>query len=122
MGEKQNPNEEFKKYYRTKPYKEIKQDLLEQNERNGTIGKYYTDLIEDYMDMWVTKCLLIKDIKERGVKVEYNNGGGQKGVKKNESVDQLMKMNAQMLKLLSELGIKPSKMDGDIDDDEDEEM
>jgi len=61
------------------------------------------------MDMWVTKCLLIEDVKERGVKVFYNNGGGQSGYKKNDSVDQLMKINAQMLKLISELGIKPEQ-------------
>ncbi len=109
-------NREFKKYYRSKQYKEIKQDLLEQNERNGTTGKYYIDLIEDYMDMWVTKCLLITDIKDRGVKFEYNNGGGQKGIKKNESIDLLIKLNGQMLKLLTEIGIKPSQQDGDFND------
>lgn len=110
-------NEIYKKYTRLKLYKEIKKDLLDQLDRSGTVGKYYTDLVEDYMDMWVTKCLLIEDIKDRGIKVFYNNGGGQTGYKKNESVDQRMKLNAQMLKLLSELGIKPSQ-DGDIDEDE----
>jgi hypothetical protein len=116
MSEEKITNDEFKKYYRAKLYKEIKKDLLDQNERNGTIGKYYVDLIEDYMDMWVTKCLLIKDIKERGVSVEYNNGGGQIGIKKNECVDQLMKINAQMLKLLAEVGIKPAQAGGDEDE------
>lgn len=109
-------NEKYKKYTRTKLYREIKKDLLDQLDRNGTIGKYYTDLIEDYMDMWVTKCLLVEDIKERGVSVIYNNGGGQSGHKKNDSVDQRMKINAQMLKLLSELGIKPAQAGGDEDD------
>lgn len=112
-------NELYKKYTRLKLYKEIKKDLLDQLDRSGTVGKYYTDLVEDYMDMWVTKCLLIEDIKDRGVKVYYNNGGGQSGYKKNESVDQRMKLNAQMLKLLSELGIKPSQ-DGEPNDDNEE--
>jgi hypothetical protein len=116
MNEKAKTNDDFKKHYRSKLYKEIKNDLLNQNERNGTLGKYYIDLIEDYMDMWITKCLLISDIKERGINVEYNNGGGQSGIKKNESVDQLMKMNAQMLKLLAELGIKPAQSGGEDDD------
>lgn len=109
-------NKDFEKRYRSKLYKEIKKDLLDQNERNGTVGKYYTDLIEDYMDMWVTKCLLIEDIKSRGVNSEYNNGGGQKGIKKNESIDQLIKLNGQMLKLLTEIGIKPSQQDVNFDD------
>lgn len=110
-------NDIYRKYTRLRLYREIKKDLLDQLERSGTIGKYYDDLVEDYMDMWVTKCLLVDDIKERGVRVYYNNGGGQAGYKKNESVDQRIKLNAQMLKLLSELGIKPSQ-DGDLDDDE----
>lgn len=112
-------NELFKKYTRLKMYRDIKRDLLDQLDRNGTVGKYYTDLVDDYMNMWITKCLLIEDIKDRGIKVYYNNGGGQSGYKKNDSVDQLMKLNAQMLKLLSELGIKPSQ---DGESDEDEEM
>lgn len=112
-------NETYKKYTKLKLYKEIKNDLLEQLDRNGTVGRYYVDLVDDYMDMWVTKSLLVEDIKQRGVRVYYNNGGGQSGYKKNESVDQRMKLNAQMLKLLSELGIKPSQ---DGESDEDEEM
>lgn len=70
------------------------------------------------MDMWVTKSLLVEDIKNRGVNSEYNNGGGQKGTKRNESIDQLIKLNAQMLKLLAEIGIKPSKQDVDSNDEE----
>ena len=97
-------------------YSEIRQDLLDQLERNGTIGKYYADLVDDYMDMWVTKCLLVDDIQTRGVIVEYNNGGGQSGAKKNDSIEQRIKINAQMLKLLDSIGIKPSQMDGEPDE------
>lgn len=97
--------------------KEIKQDLLDQLDRNGTTGKYYIDLVDDYMDFYDTKEKLIKDIKERGVTCKYQNGENQWGYKKNDSVDQLLKVNQQMLKLLDALGIKPSQ-DGDVDDDE----
>lgn len=97
--------------------KEIKQDLLDQLDRNGTTGKYYIDLVDDYMDLYDTKKKLIKDIKERGVTCKYQNGENQWGYKKNDSVDQLLKVNQQMLKLLDALGIKPSQ-DGDVDDDE----
>lgn len=86
----------------------IEQDLLDQLERNGTVGEYYTDLIADYMSLWQTKEMLYKDIDDRGVSVIYNNGGGQSGFKKNDSVDQVLKVNAQMLKILDALGIKPS--------------
>jgi len=113
---KDTRGEDVKHIMRTDKYKNIKQDLIDQLERNGTVGKYYEDLVNDYMDMWVTKCLLVEDIQNRGVVVEYDNGGGQKGKKKNDSVEQRIKVNAQMLKLLSEIGIKPSQAGGEDDD------
>lgn len=106
------PNIKTKRLLNSELYAEIKRDLIDQLERNGTIGKHYVDLISDYMDMWVTKCLLIEDIQRRGVTIKYDNGGGQKGVKKNDSIEQLIKTNAQMLKILSELGIQPSQQLG----------
>ena len=103
----------------TKKYKDIKKDLLDQLDRNGTVGEYYIDLIDDYMDFYETKTMLIVDIKTKGVSVKYDNGGGQSGYKKNDSVDQLLKVNAQMLRLLNALGIEPS---GGEDNDDNEEM
>lgn len=97
---------------------EIKSDLLDQLERSGVFGKYYIDLVDDYLNLWQAKTMLIADIDERGVVAVYNNGGGQSGYKKNDSVDQLLKVNQQMLKLLDSLGIKPSRQGGDKDDGE----
>ena len=111
-------NVKTKRYLQSELYQEIRKDLMDQLERNGTIGKYYTDLVNDYMDLWVTKSLLVDDIQQRGITILYNNGGGQKGRKKNDSVEQRIKVNAQMLKLLSEIGIKPSQQDGDGDDED----
>src|SRR3712207_1831096 len=87
--------------------KEIKEDLLNQLKMNETYGKHYEDLVNDYMALWDIKNRLIEDIKERGVSVEWNNGR-QVGKKKNDSISELNKTNAQMLKILSELGLKPS--------------
>ena len=97
---------------------EIKKDLVDQLERNGVYGKHYLDLVEDYMSLWEIKNKLIKDIKERGVSTKwetYNKDGEvvQSGYKKNESIAELNKTNAQMLKILNELGLKPSRTDGD---------
>lgn len=92
---------------------EIKADILDQMERNGTTGKYYTDLVDDYMSLWHTKNMLIEDIENRGVTTTYKNGENQYGTKKNESVDQLLKVNMQMLKIIDALGIKPSQTVGD---------
>ena len=95
---------------------DIKKGLIDQLERNGVFGSHYLDMIDDYMSLWDIKNKLIKDIRLRGVSVEWNNGGGQHGFKKNDSVGELAKINAQMLKVLNELGLKASMaawIDGD---------
>lgn len=95
-----------------KLYDEIKKDLLKQLDSNGTYGKQYEDLVSDYMELWNIKNNLIADIKERGVAIEWSNGK-QHGMKKNDSISELNKTNAQMLKILSELGLKPVPQEDD---------
>jgi len=58
------------------------------------------------MEFWVTKCLLEDDVRTRGVMVTYNNGGGQKGKKKNDSVELKIKVTQQMTAILDKLNIK----------------
>lgn len=99
-------------------YTSIRKCLMEQLLRQGNDKKCFEDLIEDYMNMWLAKELLNNDIQERGIRVKYDNGGGQAGWKKNESVDQMMKLNAQMLKLLAELKITVSAGSGGGEDEE----
>ena len=43
---------------------QIEKDLLDQLERNGTVGEHYKDLVGDYMSLWDTKNLLAADIKK----------------------------------------------------------
>lgn len=94
---------------------EIMQDLLKQLADNDIYGKHYEDLVSDYMEMWDIKNDLISDIKERGVAIPWSNGK-QEGIKKNDSISELNKTNAQMLKILSELGLKPVPQADDDDD------
>ena len=100
--------------------RKIKQDLIDQLERRGVYGQQYLDLINDYMALWEIKNALIKDIKMRGVAVEYQNGQHQWGIKKNDSIAELNKTNAQMLRILQELGLRATDIDGAGDDDDDE--
>ena len=51
-------------------------------------------------------AFIIFSIEENGVTIIYNNGGGQQGQKKNDCVPELYRISAQMLKLLSELGLR----------------
>lgn len=95
----------------------IKQDLLDQLERNGTTGKYYTDLVDDYMTAWDTKNQLAADIAKRGAVVDYVSNTGQTNKRKNESVGEFLKTNAQMLKLLDCIGIKPAQVEVDLDEE-----
>lgn len=94
----------------------IKQDLLDQLERNGTAGAYYVDLIDDYMEMWDTKNKLTEDIRTRGVTVEIVTSAGS-NPRKNDSIGEMVKLNAQMLKLLDCLGVQPTQSRGDDDGD-----
>ena len=101
---------------RTKTYKRIKTSLEEQLERSGNDSSYFLDLVDDYMKMYVIKELANADIMENGTTVEWRNSENQFGRKKNDAVDQVLKTNAQMLKLLDMLGIKPET--GAMEDDE----
>ncbi|HID0883027.1 TPA: P27 family phage terminase small subunit [Clostridium botulinum] len=117
---KTNPKKGAKLQQLQELAKEIKKDLLKQLEENETYGKHFEDLINDYIALWDIKNRLIADIKERGVSVEWNNGK-QAGKKKNDSIPELNKTSAQMLKILAELGLKPSPKENGSDND-DEEM
>ena len=102
--------------------RDIRQDLIDQLERNGVYGSHYLDLIEDYMELWSIKRKLIIDIKKRGVTTKYQNGPNQWGYKKNDSIAELNKTSAQMLKILADLGLKATDFEAADDDDDDWEM
>ena len=84
----------------------IKKDLMAQLEERGMTQTYYKSLVDDYISLWDVKNELIKNIEENGVMIEYKNGANQYGTRKNDCVPELTKVNGQMLKLLSELGLR----------------
>lgn len=98
-------------------YKTIRRSLLDQLERGGNDVPHFKDLVEDYMKMYVIKELASHDVQTRGTFVEWSNSETQYGSKKNDSVDQVLKTNAQMLKLLDMLGIKPDASTAGDDDE-----
>ncbi|WP_347450711.1 P27 family phage terminase small subunit [Acetoanaerobium noterae] len=85
---------------------QIEEDLLRQIEEKGLLQQHYRSLVADYIAFWQTKNMLIADIRDRGVSVGWDNGGGQTGVKKNDSVAEVVKVSGQMLKILQELGLR----------------
>ena len=100
--------------------KAIKNDLMSQLKAAGNTGKYYLDLVDDYMRLWDIKNSLFGDIEDRGVVTSYNNGGGQSGMKQNDSVFSVLKVSDRMTKILNELGIKPSTTSVVMLDEDDE--
>ena len=104
------------KIRKTKAYRSIRRSLLEQLERGGNDVPHFIDLVEDYMKMYVIKEMAAADVATRGTFVEWSNSETQYGSKKNDSVDQVLKTNQQMIKLLDMLGIKPET--GTMEDDE----
>ena len=46
-------SEDVKRITRSKLYKEIEKDLRDQLEANGTFGKFFDDMISDYMAMYI---------------------------------------------------------------------
>ncbi|MGM0863383.1 MAG: P27 family phage terminase small subunit [Bacillota bacterium] len=92
--------------------KRIETDLTKHLKNKEIKGTHYEDLVQDYLAMWDLKNKLIDDIEEKGVKVS-----GMHGPKSNPSINDLNKTNAQMLRILSELGLKAAPdEDGDDDD------
>ena len=96
---------------------QIRTDLLNQLEENGTYGKQYEDLVEDYMRLWDTKNELFKNIKENGVSVKWQNSEASFGYKKNDSISEAVRVSAQMLKILHTLKLTPGNKVGDDDGD-----
>ena len=85
---------------------EIKESLIKQLELRGMSADFYKDMIEDYVYYWSLKKKLISDIKQKGLRYKTINGNGVEVEKANESVVNLQKTTATMLKILADLKLK----------------
>ncbi len=79
--------------------KEVRKSLVEQLKRKGADIELFTDLVDDYMEMWDLKEMLIADIRYTGLRTSDG--------KDNASPKQLPIINRQMLSLLKTLQIAP---------------
>lgn len=85
---------------------EIKESLIKQLELRGMSADFYKDMIEDYVYYWSLKKKLISDIKSKGLRYKTINGNGVEVEKTNDSVVNLQKTTATMLKILADLRLK----------------
>lgn len=86
--------------------KDVKMSLIRQLELRGMSAEFYMDLVNDYIYYWSLKKKLIADIKSKGLRYETVNGNGITVEKTNESVVNLQKTTATMLKILADLKLK----------------
>lgn len=86
--------------------KDVKMSLIRQLELRGMSAEFYMDLVNDYTYYWSLKKKLIADIKSKGLRYETVNGNGMTVEKANESVVNLQKTTATMLKILADLKLK----------------
>ena len=90
----------------------IREDLLNQLQDQEKFGKHFEDLVEDYVYNVGLKIKLQNDIDTKGIRYKVPTGNGHSAIKPNESIINLHKTNAQMLKILSDLDLKePEKYD-----------
>lgn len=86
--------------------KAMKESLIRQLELRGMNAEFYMDMIDDYVYYWSLKKKLITDIRAKGLRYETINGNGVTVEKANESVVNLQKTTATMLKILADLKLK----------------
>lgn len=95
----------------------IRDDLKKQLQSSNKTGKQFDDMIEDYIFFVRLKEDLQHDIDENGIRYPARTGNGYLTDKPNESVGNLLKVNAQMLKILQDLELKepeePEEGEGD---------
>ena len=84
----------------------MKESLIRQLELRGMNAEFYMDMIDDYVYYWSLKKKLITDIRAKGLRYETINGNGVTVEKANESVVNLQKTTATMLKILADLKLK----------------
>lgn len=90
----------------------IKIDLQNQLESQGKFGKFFDDLIDDYLFLVKLKEDLQNDINLKGIRYDCMTGNGYATEKPNESVQNILKVNGQMLKILQDLDLKAPSEDG----------
>lgn len=81
----------------------IRDDLQAQLRSQEKNGKYYDDLVNDYIYYLELRTKLKKDIRDKGLRYKTTNAAGKEIEKSNESIVNITKVTSLMLKILSEL-------------------
>lgn len=98
--------------------KQIREDLKNQLIEQNKFGKHFESLVEDYINLEKLKRKIQKDIDKNGLRIKLKTGNGFESEKPNESVQNILKVNGQQLKILQDLELKtpsqtPKEGEGD---------
>lgn len=119
-NEKNKRKQQREKQKRQKIIKEkadtIREALKDQLTNQNKYGEQFDDMIEDYIFLVNLKEELQYDIKDKGLRYSSMTGNGYMIDKPNESVQNLLKVNGQMLKILQELDLKAPDEEGEEGD------
>lgn len=94
----------------------LKKSLITQLEEKNAKTDYNLALVDDYIKLWKINKELHKDVKERGAKIITYNSKGCKIVKTNESLTDIQKNEATMLKIYQSMKLQDPVMRGSTDD------
>lgn len=101
----------IKKYAKTiknpteKDFINIANDITKQLEKLSKFGKFYDDLVNEYLYLLSIRESLKEDIRDKGLRYNFVNGNGKEQEKPNESVTNLIKIEQIMLKIINDLEI-----------------
>lgn len=94
----------------------LRKALVDQLKEKNIMTDYNLSEVEEYIRYWKANEALFNDINERGVKVTTYNSSGCEVIKTNESLNDIQKNTAAMLKIMSTLKLQAPVMKGSSDD------
>lgn len=104
---------------KSKWHLDIRKDLIDQlGKRYSEVGKALMDQVDIYMTLCELARKLRQDIENRGTKVEVITSRGIKNIKTNDSLIDLQKTSAQMIKIRQQLHLdEPAAETDDLEDE-----
>lgn len=87
----------------------IEKSLKEQIKLKKADVYHFLKLIEDYCSLFEIQEKLKNEVKEKGVTIITYNSKGLEVEKINPAITEITKVNNQMIKILSVLGISPDE-------------
>lgn len=87
-------------------YALIKSDFNNQLLEQNKFGYQYEDLLNHLMYLIKLKDVLQLDIDKKGIRMKIQTGNGFKKDEDNKSVEKLLKVSAQMSKLMADLDLR----------------